>query len=49
MPHLHLHPICRGGLSYGRYTADPLLDDLSDPRKPPKLLETYMMRAHVIL
>jgi O-methyltransferase involved in polyketide biosynthesis len=49
VPRLHLHPICRGGLSYDRYTADPLLDDSSDPRKPPKLLETYMMRAHVIL
>jgi O-methyltransferase involved in polyketide biosynthesis len=49
VPRLHLHPICRDGLSYGRYTADPLLDDSSDPRKPPKRLETYMMRAHVSL
>ena len=45
--HLHIHPIGRDHLSYGRYLAPPLLDAESDPLKPPRLLETYLIVAHV--
>lgn len=45
--HLHIHPIGRAGLSYGRYTHPPSVDSTSHPCRPPMLLETYMIRAHV--
>jgi len=46
-PYWELHPISREGLSYSRYLAPPLLDSTSDPRHPPKMLEYFMLRAHV--
>jgi O-methyltransferase involved in polyketide biosynthesis len=47
-PMLHLHPICRDGLSYSRYLAVPDFDSTTDPKHPPRLLETYMMRAEAV-
>jgi len=47
---LHIHPICRDGVSYGRYLAPSMLDSSSSTphRTQPLKIETYVILAHVM-